>query len=204
MAKVLKLEKQWLAQFTESLAASPAIGRLALQAISLTTGQLEVWVPDVMASLPPQELQQDYLQYEESFGVDEAIYSYFDQHLRNERNKLAIADTHRSVVGEQEKIEVSWFLLNPPSQPERIQVCAYISGSDASPGAYDSFLNEASPYPKTIVLTSLDPKFTLSSGDYLSSESPVLKSLMLNVEHILLGVFDERSFMIWTRQSCTA
>jgi len=79
------------------------------------------------------------------------------------------------------------------------KVKVYLTAADANRQLYPEVERVSSPYPTTIVLTSLPDGLAIRCGGDYAIDSEIIQSLVTRVEHILLGVFDERSMMVWSR-----
>ncbi len=191
MAKLLDLDTSWLMLFRENLDGGFALGRLVAQAVDFDKGTLRVFVPEDMGSLAPQRLRHSLIGLDESFDVFAPVCQYFDQFCAGDPSKLVIADTYRKSVEPGERIDVPWFLLYSPDKGGSLQVCAFLRGDQVNPESDGDLLNEASNYPPANVV--------LKSGDYLAPTSPIPAILIRNVEHVLIGVFDDTSYMVWSR-----
>jgi hypothetical protein len=201
MAKLIRLAEPWRKPFRELLDASPTFGPLVTGVLDLNIGRLEVWVPDAIESVPLQNLRRDPFYPEEDFGQSEATDRYFEEYLGKDPQKFLIADTRRTTAESSIRgnPKVPWFTCDSPSTPGKVNTCVYGTGAEFSEQALDDLLAEANQFPRTVVLTSLPAGVALISGCHLAPESPLLTALVHRVEHVLLGVFDETSYMVWSR-----
>jgi len=197
-AKQLPLDDSWLSVFHGELVRNFPVWQLAEPHVDLGSGRLSVWVPEHMNSLPPQKLRQS-LNPQEDFGEWETMCAFFDQHLRNDPSRLIIADTYNSLqdIRFADRMEVPWFSVEAASSEQWPRVCAYITGAQTNVTAYDNLLNSACSYPQTLILTSGNE--VPHSGQHFAVDSKILQAFGQRVEHIMIGVFDACSMMIWSR-----
>jgi hypothetical protein len=201
MAKLISLDDSWREPFRESLNSSPIFGPLLAEAFDLNVGRLEAWVPDAIESVPLQNLLRDPFYPGEGFGHSEALCCYLEEYLRKDPERLSITDTRRttawtSMWGDP---KIPWFTCDSPSIPGELTVCVYVTGAEASEQTFDELLNESNQWPQMLVLTSQSTGMPLISGCHLAPESPLLTALAHRAEHVLLGVFDGTSHIVWSR-----
>lgn len=201
MAKHLPLDESWWTPFNDLLGASPTFGPLAIDSEMLGKGTLQAWVPEGMNSLPSRNLLSD-IDYQESFGVWESLVQSFSCHLEQGARRLIIADTRNSqplFPAKWETLELSWFICQSLRASTASNACLYLTERQNAEEKFDHLMSFAGGYPTVITLTSLPPDTTITPGDYLALDAPVLASLVARIERIFVGIFDERSYMVWSR-----
>ncbi len=149
--------------------------------------------------IEPSDLDRDFADYRQPFAVREAVFSLLTDHLQAERGGVVIADTSRSPSDPQpDWFEgLTCFSCGSPRGGTHARVCVLVDGQNATPENYARLLRAASPYPTVLTLSSLPPNLAIHSGEHL--EGIRLQALLDRLARILVGVFDERSMMIWTR-----
>lgn len=160
---------------------------------------LKVWVPEKITEIEPSALDRDFAGYRAPFTVRDALFALLTAHLHAEAGGVVIADTSRSLSDPWPDWlrDVTWFSCSSPSGATRHRVCVLVDSRNATPEGYARLVRAASPYPTVLTLTSLPQDFAIRSGEHLEEDR--LRTLLDRVAQILVGVFDERSMMIWTR-----
>jgi hypothetical protein len=199
MAKALGLDASVLVNFCDVLKGSPGLGSHFRYRVA--DGQLWVWVPEALTSIDPRRLREDIF-YPETFDVDPIRKDEIRSFLSSEPNGLVIADTFyepsKSKPGHF--VDLEWFSLCPTYDPSQIRVCVFVRGPQLSDASYDALMAAASPYPTTVVCTSLPVGSDLASGIHLDMHSQILENLLHRTQIVIVGVFDELSMMGWSKR----
>jgi len=119
--------------------------------------------------------------------------------LTGEANGLIIADTYHELSRPNPNWSGSleWFSFK--RQPGPHQLFPFLRKKHYNVQTYSALLGAATPYPTTIMLTSIANPLTLACGMDLNSHPQVLDELLERVRQLMVGVFDERSMLVWRR-----
>lgn len=198
MPKLVCLDTEFIAPFRRKLHGGLGLG-WRLSERKLTPCTLAVWLPDDLTTAP-LNLDYDFERWERPFDIRKELFSVLDAHLR-EPGAVVIADTSRGSCGPRPQWfdQLTWFTCEPLPPAAELRMCAVVEHSRASDQVFEILLREASPYATVLTLSSLPAGVHLGSGDHLDAGQ--LEALMDRVERILVGVYDERSMMLWTRRS---
>jgi hypothetical protein len=197
MTKLLCLDSTFLEAFRRKLRGGTVLGHVLAQR-GLVPCTLAVWVHESMTSIRPPDLDHDFVDYELPFNIRNELFAVLDAHLRRP-GAIVIADTtrHPSAARPADFQELTWFSCNPAKPVTEPYMCAVLAGPQAGVQAYERLLREASPYTTVLTLTTLPPGMAIRSGDHLDLAQ--IDVLLGRVDHILVGAFDERSMILWSR-----
>lgn len=205
--KLLPLEKSsFLPRFRETVKGGMTMGHLIAGEDWLENGMLRVWVPGSVSSVLPENLRYDLFNSRDEivFGHNQVLpelHRVFDRHLSASPAALVVADTYYRVSRPQRPKgkQLSWFSTNDPRGGTERNICVYVQDDRASAAVYDEILRDAHQYTTVAVLTKLTGGTSIEPGQHLDPQSATLQGLLQNVEHVVIGVFDEMSFMLWSR-----
>lgn len=203
MTKLVELSDSYRPSCTKLLAEGQSLGQRIANEVD-EFDFLGIWLPDTSAAPPPDKLRYDVLFHPEAFGVKDVVAGLLERHLTNEENPIVIAETFvRSPerFPKLEEIPIRWFSCAAPEEgwDMRDRICVFLTGGDANPAAYEAIRRHRSEYPTVMVLTSLPPHSTIECGERLDPTSQRWNELFNRAMHILLGVCDERSFVVMSR-----
>ena len=169
-----------------------------LVSLPLRNGTLMTFVPDDANAETATDFRHGGLAVGTSSGVIGAInekvatliahhlsggpahYAIFEDYLREPDSKLLAGD--------------HYFV-------HQNEVCLFISpGTGGDPHDIKRALKNASRYTFRGILTSLGSNRELMVGE--SVAPAVLAELAQNSKHILVGAYDEESYIIWSREGC--
>lgn len=198
MVKQLQLDQKWFGPFIDLLNAAPTFGPLMVNSGLLQSGRLETWVPAEVDALPSQDLGSDFF-YGQPFDPWNNLCECFNRHLAKGPNQLIIADTRSRAMPLNMGPNLSSFTCQSPHNYREHQVCLYLTSRTSSGAAFDDLTAFAGWYPRMFTLTSVPAHDDLSLNESVTLDSPSLADLVLRAEQVLAGVFDERSYILWTR-----
>src|SRR6266566_4444262 len=154
MAKAMALDESVLVNFCDVLKGSLGLGSHLRDRVA--DGQLWVWVPEALTSIDPRRLREDIF-YPETFDVDPTRKDAIRSFLSLEPNGLVIADTFYEPSKSKPDYfgNIEWLSLCPTYDLGKIRICVFARGPQLSDASYDALMVAASPYPTTVVFTSL-------------------------------------------------
>lgn len=164
-----------------------------------------VWLPDSSAAPPPPDkLRYDVLSHPQAFGIKEAVDKFLEQHLTTQENAIVVAETFVTSPERFPLLEehpIRWFSCAAPDGgwDMRDRICVFLTSDDSNSAAYEAIRRHRSDYPTIMVLTSLPPGSDIECGERLDPKSQRWNELFSRALHVLLGVCDERSFVLMSR-----
>ena len=196
MSKKLLLDNSVAVEFRRMCARGP--GLPALLEDRITDSEFYVWVPEDVSSVDTRRLREDIF-YPGSFDVDPMLMQAIGEFLASEPNGVVVADTYQDLAEPKPDWfnSLEWFSFARESSPPRI--FPFLRKDRYNAEAYATLLRAASPYPTTITLTSVGDPQSLTCGIDLNSHPMVLHELLDRVRQVMVGVFDERSMLVWSR-----
>ena len=196
MSKKLALDTSIALEFRSLVHGGP--GLPALLEDRITDGEFYVWVPDEVTSVDTRRLREDIF-YPASFDVDPVRMQTIGEFLTCEINGLVIADTYDELSDPKPDWfrSLEWFSFAMQASPPRL--FPFLRKERYHEKTYSDLFRAASPYPTTVMLTSITDPLGLASGMDLNSHAGVLHELLDRVRQLMVGVFDERSMLVWSR-----
>jgi hypothetical protein len=196
MSKNLMFDASVALEFRRLVHGGP--GLPALLEDRITDGEFYVWVPDEVTSVDTRRLREDIF-YPASFDVDPVRMQAIGEFLTCEMNGLVIADTYHELSHPKPDWarSLEWFSFARQPGPPRL--FPFLRKERYNVKTYSDLFGAASAYPTTVMLTSITDPLDLASGMDLNSHAGVLHELLDRVRQLMVGVFDERSMLVWSR-----
>jgi hypothetical protein len=198
----------FLPQFREMLCGSMVLGRYAIREGLIENGSLRVWVPDAVDAIRPEDIRWDIFypgpHQPARFGMDQAereAIRLINDHLSRQENALVAADAIQVLSRPEDvprTVESSWFSCDSMIDKYPSGVCLYLRHGQQSMTACEELLRKMNRYPSSIVLTSVPQEEMPQHTGYVAPET--MRTLIRRTEHILVGAFDEMSYLWWSRQ----
>jgi hypothetical protein len=192
--KAIQLENNAIPLFRERLRGSLGLGPYLEQHIA--GGSLWVWAPEVSTPIDLGRLNEDIF-YPASTDLESTLTNALLRHFKTDPSAVLVADTAYRLEHVRPD-SLQWFSLDSFHDPGQRRICAFLTGAAADEKAVEELVAVASPYPTTLVFTSLTHAADLTRGVYLDPRNAVLQDLVQAVKHVLVGVFDERTMLIWS------
>jgi hypothetical protein len=197
-SKNLALDNSFLPAFKRRLVGSLVMGDLLVDK-PLQDGHLSVWVPHDRGSIRLEDLDNDIF-YPSGFSFVEDLYEFLDNYFVTYPLGLLVAVTSReeswdnSIMG-----DLPWFSCDlSDGSPER-PILAYLSSQNAHHDMYGMVDSWSARYPKSWVLSSMSNSYEIKSHECYKYSSELVTTIIETIDHILIGVFDETSMMVWSR-----
>jgi len=204
MAKLLDLPPSYLPSFLDILSGGLTLGQLLYTGNFWQEGSLSVWVPDHLTSLASSDFQTDPF-FPEIYGLTEPVAPFLKQRLSGLTEAWVFGETFYSAsyyekLGTHEK-ELLWFALDRPGKPDDDAcLCVSLKGSrGVTEEQCDELLRECSGYPTVLAVSSPTADLPVRKGTAPLIDHETLKS-SIRPQHVLVGVFDEMSLMMWSRR----
>jgi hypothetical protein len=194
--------------FQELLSSGLSIGKLLAKISASNEGILSALLPQKIGSVSPttnlryslSSLRPDDVALYDDFEPREALFTLFNYHSRETEGGMIMAETYLSP--EQAKHgwpeEILWFCIPEQTTPGSSgYICAAVKGLPRRSN-YEELMRRASPFPSVLALIAGSKETDrLTSGSTLSTEA--LQLLLADVRHIIVGAFDEESFLAWSK-----
>ena len=199
MAKLISLNESFIPEFESMLGGGMIFGSLLIKR-DLGDGSLSAWVSERIGEISPHQLRTDIF-WPHPFKYNQELYVFFDRFFEKNRNGILVADTPLtpSMPNNQKFLKgLEWFSCDGPWKEYKQRITVYVTSQSAEHNRYKNILGVAWHYPTTILLTSLPPDQGLRNEAHYGIDSETIRHLIERVDHIMLGIFDERSMAVWT------
>ncbi len=203
MAKLLDLPPSYLPSFLDILSGGLTLGQLLYTGDFWQEGSLSVWVPDHLTSLPLSDFQRDPF-FPEIYGLTEPVAPFLKQRLLELPEAWVFGETSYSASYYEElgsdKEAFAWLAVDNPVKPDETDLCVSLHGSqNVTDKQCSRLLDTCDGYPTVVVVSSPTADFAVQSGAPSFVDHETVKTLMFP-QHVLVGVFDEMSLMMWSRR----
>jgi len=190
MLKEFDLGSAGISYIRSSLATGFTLMRQVL-GLQLEKGRVRTLLPEGVALKSLTEFSYGGVATGHRAAIEERVAELILDHLSAVEHSLVAFEDYNLDPG-------SKFLAGRQHFVYRSEVSLYID-SRSSPSADDvrRVMKQASEYTSRAVLTSAADETRLQCGQSVTME--FVRTLARNTQHILVGAYDEESYVIWTR-----
>jgi hypothetical protein len=198
MSTFTLLDNSLISAFTSRLQNSIALGEI-FRHKSFESGHLRIWVPPEYAVIDSTQLDYDIF-YPNKISFENELYEFLDSYFSNTPHGLLIAASPRepqwdnSILG-----DTAWFSTDSSRNSSDKSIMLYLKSEKADHNMYNQLKRWSSSYQSAWALSSMTNGPEINTGKYYDINSNEIQTIIKTVDHILLGVFDERSMMVWSK-----
>ena len=193
MLREVKLESNALEFIKAELANGSTFASIILQDLQLASGKVTTFLPEDVdgGSITDftDSVADDYRRmYSETH---DEIRNFILRYLSKGKNNLAIFEDALSPDAEYfQKERVQFFSYGQ-------EAYRYLTGNDLNEDKIARTITRARGYPFIAALTSHTKPVTRQVHKAMSDDD--LRELAAEIDHIIIGAFDEDGFLVWTK-----